>query len=201
LGNFDINTLGNLQGIFDIHSFSKGDIFSFGQALFFGIGYWRLEHGSSKFPTESAWNTVGQLQAVAFGAVLFALLSVGLPSMDDLVLWLSNEFIVKALLWTGLVSTALALYLETVALKIVSASELTILMTSISLWSASFAYLTMGEVLSSSGMLGGFLILSGCLMSAVKPHSKTASVNVSTESNVFISANAIRKQAILDVDT
>ena len=68
-----------------------------------------------------------------------------------------------------MVSTALALYLETVALKTISASELTILMTSVSLWGSGFAYATMGEVMEPLGMVGGVLILSGCLLSALKP--------------------------------
>lgn len=150
-----------------------GDILAFMQTIFFGIGYWRLEAVSHAHPHQAARVTVGQLSAVAAGACLYALTEFGLGHVDvsfDLVAeWLGDRFIMGALLWTGLISTALALYLETVALKVVSAAELTLLMTTTSLWGASFAYFTIGEVLSTTGMVGGLMILAGCGLSATAP--------------------------------
>ena len=102
-------------------SISPGDLMAFAQTIFFGIGYWRLETESHKHPHYAARLTVGQLVAVAFGALIYALTEYALghfnPTLDQFVGWLGNPFILGALLWTGLVSTALALYLETVALK------------------------------------------------------------------------------------
>ena len=123
---------------------TPGDVLAFMQTIFFGIGYWRLEAVSHAHPHQAARVTVGQLTAVAGGATLYAFTEYGLGHMDasvDLFIeWLGDPFILGALVWTGLVSTALALYLETVALKVVSATELTLLMTTTSLWGASFAY-------------------------------------------------------------
>lgn len=147
---------------------TPGDIFSLAQALFFGIGYWRLERTSCAYPDQAARITVGQLVAVAGGSIFCCLLVGEIPSLELLQHWWTNEFIVKTLLWTGLISTALAMYLETVALKVVSASELTVIMTSISLWGSAFAYLSMGEVLAPVGMLGGLLILSGCVLTSTQ---------------------------------
>ena len=149
-------------------SISSGDKFSLAQALFFGIGYWRLESISSSFLDQAARITVGQLVTVAIGAISCCLLAGDMPSLELLQQWWANEFIVKTLLWTGLISTALAMYLETVALKVVSANELTVIMTSISLWGSAFAYFTMGEVLAPVGMLGGLLILSGCVLTVTQ---------------------------------
>ena len=87
--------------------------------------------------------------------------------IDQWGTWLSDPAILGALLWTGLVSTALALYLETVALKVMSASELTLIMTSVSLWGAAFAYFTLGETLSHVGMVGGALIVAGCAYGSI----------------------------------
>jgi drug/metabolite transporter (DMT)-like permease len=152
---------------------TPGDILAFMQTIFFGIGYWRLEAVSHAHPHQAARVTVGQLAAVAAGASLYALTEFGLGhmeiSIDLFIEWLGDPFILGALAWTGLISTALALYLETVALKVVSATELTLLMTTTSLWGASFAYLTIGEVLSTTGMVGGLMILAGCGISAVAP--------------------------------
>lgn len=157
-------------------SITPGDILAFMQTIFFGIGYWRLGSVSHSHPHQAARVTVGQLTAVAGGATLYALTEFGLghldASVDLFIEWLGDPFILCALVWTGLISTALALYLETVALKVVSATELTLLMTTTSLWGASFAYLTIGEVLSPTGMVGGLMILAGCGLSAVASPTK-----------------------------
>jgi drug/metabolite transporter (DMT)-like permease len=156
---------------------TSGDLLALSQTLFFGIGYWRLESVSHAHPHHAARLTVGQLLAVAGGAALYALTELGLghipvPSVDQFIGWLGDPFILCALAWTGLISTALALYLETVSLKVVSASELTLLMTTISLWGAAFAYVTIGEVLTPTGILGGVLIMGGCVVGNISPKSK-----------------------------
>jgi hypothetical protein len=93
---------------------TSGDLLAFAQTIFFGIGYWRLESESHAHSNQAARLTVGQLTAVACGAVVYALTEIGLghvdiASMDQLVDWLGDPFILGALVWTGLVSTALAL--------------------------------------------------------------------------------------------
>lgn len=156
---------------------SSGDLLAFMQTIFFGIGYWRLEAVSHAHPHQAARVTVGQLAAIAIGSAIYALTEFGLGHLDisieELVDWFENPFIIGSLVWTGLFSTALALYLETVALKVVSATELTLLMTTTSLWGASFAYVTIGEVLSSTGFLGGLLILGGCMLGNLSPLDPT----------------------------
>ncbi|KAL3904493.1 MAG: hypothetical protein SGILL_010046 [Bacillariaceae sp.] len=147
---------------------TPGDVMAFMQTIFFGIGYWRLEAVSHAHPHQSARVTVGLLAAVATGATIYALTELGLGhldvSVDLFVEWMGDPFILAALAWTGLIATALALYLETVALKVVSATELTLLMTTTSLWGASFAYVTIGEVLSPTGLMGGLMIMAGCVL-------------------------------------
>jgi drug/metabolite transporter (DMT)-like permease len=146
---------------------------AFSQTLFFGIGYWRLESVSHAHPHHAARLTVGQLAAVAGGAILYALTEFSLghvhATVDELFEWMGDPFILGTLAWTGLICTALALYLETVALKVVSAQELTLLMTTISLWGASFAYIGIGEVMSPAGMVGGLLIMAGCVLGNITP--------------------------------
>ena len=149
-------------------SFTFSDILCACQALFFGIGYWRLENGTTKFPGQAGRITSGILLGVAAGAFSYSLIMGIVPPPE--AIWLTLVYmpsLTLALLWTGLVSTALALYFETVALKAISATELTILMTSVSLWGSAFAYVTMGETLSPTGMAGGALLLGGCLVSSL----------------------------------
>ncbi|CAB9501638.1 EamA-like transporter family [Seminavis robusta] len=154
---------------------TRGEAYCLAQAIAFGIGYWRLEHISTKYPAQAGLITVGQLVGVALGSTLFCVLMQQFPTLVQLQGWLSNGFTVASLVWTALISTALALYLETVALKTLSASEMTVLMTSVSLFGSAFAYLTMGETMSRIGMLGGLLILVGCISSSLGGGSSSKS--------------------------
>lgn len=162
---------------------SLQDGFCLAQAIMFGIGYWRLERISTQYPQQAGPITAGQLLGVAGGSWIYWLLlslqnndhhaNVAVSLSRMATDWLSDPVLVSALLWTGLISTALALFLETVALQVVSASELTILMTSVSLWGSAFAFLTLGEIVSPVGMLGGLLILAGCIVSTKQGEKKT----------------------------
>ena len=42
-------------------------------------------------------------------------------------------------------------------------------MTTISLWGALFAFFTIGEVLTPTGLLGGLMILGGCVLGNLSP--------------------------------
>jgi drug/metabolite transporter (DMT)-like permease len=150
-----------------LHSFSIGDLFCLGQALFFGIGYWRLEYIAQRFPKYSLHLTVGQVLAIWIGSIAYCMTDLGyIPTAHDVIGWVisSPMYYIIALVWTGMGSTAFALYLETLAMRAISASELTIIMTSISIWGTIFAFIVLGEVLSISSFFGGAFILSGCLL-------------------------------------
>lgn len=153
-----------------ISLWSTGDWWCLAQAVFFGIGYWRLEAASHQFPDHSPRIIAGQLAAIAVAAVAYwCAVDLGgtVPSPGLLQDWLfSNPFVWQTSLWTGLITTALSHYLEAVALRVVAASELTVIMTSISLWGSLFAFLTMGEVMTPIAMVGGSSILAGCLLTS-----------------------------------
>lgn len=148
-------------------SFSSGDALSLGMAAFFGIGYWRLERAAEIHPDRSGLLTSGQLIAVALAAAASCALGLDgtTATLGQVIGWISNGPVAAALLWTGLVSTALTLYLETVALRTVSASELTLLMTTLPLWGAWFANAMLGETLGLAGAAGGAFIVAGCFLS------------------------------------
>ena len=149
-------------------TFTTADVLCACQALFFGAGYWRLENGTVKFPAQAGRITMGIMLGVVIGSFSYSVAMNIVPPLEAIWLTLLHiPDVTASLLWTGLVSTAGALYIETVALKAISATELTILMTSVSLWGSAFAYVTMGEVLSPIGMAGGAFLLSGCLVSSL----------------------------------
>ena len=147
---------------------STGDWWCLAQAVFFGIGYWRLEAASVRFSGHSPRIIAGQLSAISASAMIYWLFldGGGIPTLSQLQMWFNDGFAWQAIVWTGLVTTALAHYIETVALRVVSASELTVIMTSISLWGSALAYFTLGEVMTPVAMVGGLSILAGCLLTA-----------------------------------
>ena len=93
---------------------SSGDVLAFMQTIFFGVGYWRLESESHTHSHQAARLTVGQLSAVGFGSLVYAMTEFGfghldVTSIDQVFGWFEDPFIIAALFWTGLISTALAL--------------------------------------------------------------------------------------------
>jgi drug/metabolite transporter (DMT)-like permease len=149
-----------------------GDWLSLIMALTFAVGYWRLADVARQYPTMANRVTMGQLLAVAIGAIGYGIIEQywvhpyenGLRSLIRQVV---RPAVLAQLAWSGLGPTALAVYLETIALRAITASELTLLMTSTSLWAAFFAYLVLGEVLSRPSMMGGGLILLACIVYAL----------------------------------
>lgn len=150
---------------------SDGDIFTLLQPLTFGIGFWRMEHAMRRYPTEAMKLTAVQLTAVALVSILSCIgLSgiSGLPSSADIIAWVSNPSILQSILWTGLINTALTIYLETVALKSVSAMETTIFLSTEPIFGSVFAGMVLGESFGQGGVLGAFIISVGCIFSNLR---------------------------------
>ena len=72
-------------------------------------------------------------------------------------------------LYTGLISTALTVLLQTRALSKLPATDSSVIVATEPLWAAGFASLLLGEVLEPSAQLGGLFILFGCLANTILP--------------------------------
>jgi len=179
----------------DSLSLTLGDLFTFAQPLFFGIGFWKMEQAMEKHPTQAKRITASQVLMVAICSVANCWLlqphigaEVQAPSLDQIMAWLSDPKIFSALAWTGLVTTALTQYMETVALKTISASEATLLFSTEPLWGAGFAHLVVGERLGLSAAAGAGLILSGCAISTVQKNDPSEAGKDSTAVTVVADA-------------
>ncbi|CAB9510781.1 EamA-like transporter family [Seminavis robusta] len=148
-----------------------GDIASLIQPLAFGIGFWRMEAAMTKFPEEADRATAAQLLAVFLGSAGYMLATntfsdpTTIPPMEQLVSWVTDPAILGALFWTGVVTTALTIYMETVALKTLSAAETTLIFSTEPLWGTAFACVVMGETLGLNAAAGAVMILFGCVFS------------------------------------
>ena len=90
-----------------------------------------------------------------------------LPTASELVGWLSDPSILGMLFWTGIVTTALTIYLETLALKTLSAAETTLIFSTEPLFGAAFAGVVANECLGTEAAIGAAFIIGGCIVSGI----------------------------------
>lgn len=145
-------------------SLSAGDICSLIQPLAFGMGFWKMEKAMRKFPQEANRSTAAQLMAVFLASGAYAGV-VGVPDVHQILGWCQDPKILLALFWTGCITTALTVYMETLALKTLSAAETTLIFSTEPLWGAACASVVMGEQLGMGTLGGGAMILAGCVVS------------------------------------
>lgn len=145
-------------------SFSVGDVLSLIQPIAFGIGFWRTEHVLAQYPNEANRITAAQLIACFILSSLYTLFTEDVPSSEQFVEWFTSIDIVIALVWTGIMTTALTVYLETIAMRTISASETAVVMSSEPLWASVFTWLLVGEVLGFLGFIGGLFIVGACML-------------------------------------
>jgi len=164
----------------DLSSFTSDDLASLVQPIMFGLGFWRMEAAMEKFPTEAARLASGQLFMVFLVSLSYLVCwsPAGddlmlqdacnvLPAVSDIIMWLSDPSIVAMLIWTGLITTAFTIYMETLALKTLSAAETTLIFSTEPLFGAAFAAVVANECLSEGGWIGSALIIGGCVISGV----------------------------------
>lgn len=146
-----------------------GDVLSLIQPLAFGLGFWRMEAAMRRFPDDAMKTTAAQLLSVFVVSAAYWWTSCGrfdgFPDPSLVTSWIKNPSIFGALCWTGIITTAFTVYLETLALKTLSAAETTMLFSTEPLFGATFAAVVMGETFGTGGLIGAGLILSGCIFS------------------------------------
>ncbi len=147
---------------------STGDLFTLVQPLAFGMGFWRVEHYMRKYPSSANQLTAAQLSAIALSSIACFLYTSGfdgLPDLSQWSQWLHDPTIIGAVCWTGLITTGLTVYMETLALKTLSAAETTMLFSTEPIFGGICASAVLGETFGVGGLVGAALVLSGCLYS------------------------------------
>ena len=167
---------------------SDGDLYTLIQPIAFGLGFWRMEHAMRRYPEEAMKLTAVQLSTVAIFSIMccfFVSGFGGLPTFSSIFTWVKDPIILQSLLWTGLINTALTIYMETLALKSLSAMETTILLSTEPIFGSIFAGLILSESFGLSGFIGAMIISLGCVISNLKPNLKHESCNVVTDNNNY----------------
>lgn len=79
-----------------------------------------------------------------------------------------NFDLVFALLFTGIVATALAIYIQTNAQKYLSSAETSIFLTSEPVFAVMFSYLLLNETLGIISVIGAVMIILGMILITIK---------------------------------
>lgn len=143
------------------------------------------------YPNQAMRSTAAQLLAIFFASFLYCGVTnfSDLTNWDQMLTWITTPQILLSLFWTGVITTALTVYMETVALETLSAAETTLIFSTEPLFGAACATVVMNEQLGLDAGIGAFLILSGCLFAnlgidGIKSFFKKKSKNGNGRSNL-----------------
>ena len=146
------------------------DVWSFMQAVFFGAGFMMVESLTRDYPGRPLQVASINLTVVAlYSAAWYAVSSLmGGSGVDwgDIVRQVADNgpAVAGALLYTGLVTTATAVILQTIAISRVSAEETSVIFCLEPLFAVAFTATLLGEGMSFKGGVGGALILAAVLI-------------------------------------
>jgi len=175
-----------LGGDLSMQSITSGDILSLLQPIAFGIGFWKMESAMRKCPDQAGRMTAAQLLAVFVASSAY-----GSQTLDPAVLqslpwkdWLATPSLLMSIFWTGVVTTALTIYMENLALETLSAAETTLIFSTEPIWGTVFATFVMGEQLGFNAMIGAMFILIACFYSNIDIEGISSVFNTSEKKNL-----------------
>lgn len=140
-----------------------GDVFNLMSAAFFALQVIRTERFTREMPDKA---TALLTTTLGTTAVLSGALAIGMHPGQCLELvqnFSSSSIPWKELVYTGILSTDLVLFIELVALNNVSSTDAAIVYTMEPVIGAVFAYFMLGERWGPMGWVGGVLILMSSL--------------------------------------
>ena len=147
---------------------TKGDVLALGQPFGFGISFMRIEHYVEKYKeVENRVLTISAAECVAVGflSLLWVLYDFHgtIPDMAYMI----EPHRIGAILWTGIMTTVVAIFFEGLALETASATEAALTFSSEPVWASLFGAWLLHEQLNLDSYVGGAIILTACLLSAV----------------------------------
>lgn len=143
------------------------DLLALLQAPFFAAGFLANARAAARYPAHLFTLTAVQLSVVALCAAVWAVFSaspaVHAPALPDLTPALRGANVV-ALMYTGVVSTAVSVWLENVALRFVTAAEMSVLLATEPFWAAGVSAIVLRERFGLQAEFGAVCILAACLV-------------------------------------
>lgn len=151
-----------------------GDALSFAQPIGFGMGYLVLENIMARKPEAALPVSAIKLAVVLTASFLMfeasplihggtvSDLALRLPDFSPI---LHSSRAMVGILYTGLVTTALALWVESVAFARVPATDASLILTTEPLFAAGCGAIALGETFGTSDYIGASLIVGACALS------------------------------------
>lgn len=147
---------------------ATGDAWALLQAVGFAMGFIGNHRVLERWPRLALSSAAMQLATVAVLSTVWAAVdasrAAGALVAPDVMTAFMSPKVATALLYTGLVTTALTVWLENVALVHVSPSEMTVLLSTEPMWASAFSAVLLGEHMGQQAVAGGALILAACLV-------------------------------------
>lgn len=152
-----------------------GDALSLAQPIGFGMGYLQLENLMRKRPDTALPVSAIKLTVVALASLgmfeatplLGGSETTTLLQIPDFAAIFSSPVALGGVLYTGLVTTALALWIESIAFAKVPATDASIILTTEPLFAAMFGAIFLQETFGMSDFAGAFLIVGACCLAAL----------------------------------
>lgn len=164
------------QGPNPLETLGVGDVLALGQSLGFGTSFFLTERMMRGQPDQALPITAIQVSVTGLLSMIWCFTdgwigstgseSFGLP---QLFLDPTMQMAAGAVLWTGVITTALNRFVETTALGKVTSAEASVILATEPLWAALFAALWLGESFGINDYVGGALIVAACLANSLKP--------------------------------
>lgn len=143
-----------------------GDLFGLVQPVGFGVALWKCEQVQREYPDQGGAITALQLVVTMFASWLWVIWdNQGLPSVESITGALNSAEMGAAVLWTGLITTALTVFLQTTSVSKLSSQEATVLISTEPIWAALFSSVLLQEVIGPNAFIGGGLIVGACIFS------------------------------------
>lgn len=146
----------------------KGDLLALGQPIGFGISFTRIEYYQDKFRDiegSTIVNAAAQCVMVGFLSLLWVLYDYHgiIPNFSYMI----EPHRIATVLWTGIVTTVVAIFLQGTALKTATATDAAITFSSEPVWASLFGFLLLKEQLQLSVYVGGAIVLLACLVGSL----------------------------------
>lgn len=146
-----------------------GDLISFSQPFGFGMGYLQLEELMHKQPSAALPVSALKLAVVSLAAFTYfetshimggATQGLVLPDFSPIM---HSQSAMLAIFYTGIVTTSLALWVESVAFQRVPATDASVILTTEPLFAAAVSAVLVGEQFGLSDAVGAVFIVGACI--------------------------------------
>lgn len=152
-----------------------GDFLAFLQAVGFGTSFFITERMMTEVPGQALPITAVQVSVSALLCMIWCVVDgwIGTPGSESYGLPMmlfepSLQLAAAAVLWTGLITTALNRFVETTALGKMKSAEASVILATEPLWAALFAALWLSTDFGANDYIGGALIVAACLATALQ---------------------------------